>query len=197
MTFVARALGALLAVLCLWGAAGAQAAPLRYTVAATFLDGGSAAGSFTFDADSSTYSNVDIIISNSATPSLDGSYTFVCPAADCFGYPAASASELTVLRNSLPPPPPTTDLTGQPVIQFVYQSDLTDAGQGITAVADYGTCSVLTCIGINNGLDGIRHSNSATIAGPVVPTLTQWSVAMFALLLSGFAVLRLRRTVSA
>ena len=184
-------------MLCLLGAVGAQAKPLTYTVAATFGDGGEASGHFTFDADTSTYSNVGITISNSATPSLDGIYTNVCPATDCFGFfPSASyAGGLTVLRNS--PPAPDADLTGQPVVQFVYDSLLTDAGLGVTSAADYGTCSVSTCIGIDNGTDGIRHTNSAMIAGPVVPTLTEWSMALFALLLSGFAVLRLRRAASA
>lgn len=193
MTFVARALGALLVLLCLWGAAGAQAAPLRYTIAATFPDGGSASGSFTFDADTTTYGNVDIVISNSATPSLDGSYTFLCPSADCFGYPAVSAIELTVLRNS----PPSADLTGQQVVQFVYNSPLTDAGQGVTMDAAYGTCNNESCIGIDLGPDAVRNDLNALVSGPVVPTLTEWSMAMFALLLSGFAALRLRRTASA
>ncbi len=185
-------------MLCLLGAAGAQASPLTYSVSASFGDGGSASGRFTFDADTSTYSNVAITISNSATPSLDGTYTNVCPPVDCFGYNAADASELTVLRN---PVSPTTNIDlsdlPQPVVQFVYNTPLTDAGQGITSQADYGTCSTDTCIGLDNGPDAIRHTASAMIAGPVVPTLTEWGVALFALLLSGFAVLRLRQAASA
>src|ERR1700743_691403 len=59
---------AAIAMLCLLGAVGAQPAPLPYTVSASFGDGGSASGHFTFDADNSTYSNVAITISNSATP---------------------------------------------------------------------------------------------------------------------------------
>ena len=197
MKSFARALGALLAVLCLWGAAGAQANPLTYTIAANFGDGGTAAGRFTFDADTSTYSNVSIIISNSATPSLDGTYTFVCPPGDCVGFfpSAAFAGELTVLRNSVPPSG--TDLTGQPVFQIVYSSLLTDAGLGVTGDAAYGTCSVSNCIGLDEGFDAIRNTETAMVAGPVVPTLTEWSVALFSLLLSGFAVLRLRRAASA
>ncbi|MEI9985438.1 MAG: hypothetical protein WDN69_20955 [Aliidongia sp.] len=120
---------AAIALLCLWAAAGAQAAPLTYSVAATFLDGGSASGHFTFDADTSTYSNVGITISTARPPSLDGTYTFVCPSADCIGFNPAFAGELTVLRNS--PPPPDTDLSGQPVVQLVYNAPLTDAGLGV------------------------------------------------------------------
>jgi hypothetical protein len=184
-------------MLCLLGAAGAQAAPIAYSLAATFLDGGSASGHFAFDADTGTYSNVSITISNSATPSLDGTYTFVCPSADCFGFfpSAAFAGELTVLRN--PPPPAGTDLTDQPVFQIVYKSFLTDAGLGVTGTAAYGTCNNANCIGLNTGLDGIRETQTAMVAGPVVPTLTEWGMAIFSLLLSGFAVLRLRRAASA
>jgi len=195
MRFVARALGALFAVLGLLGAAGAQAAPLTYTVAATFGDGGLASGRFTFDADTVTYSNVSIIVTNSATPSLDGTYTFVCPPTDCVGFVPANANELTVLRN--PPPPPATDLNGQPVFDLNYNSPLTDAGHGVTADAVYGTCSTSGCTGVNEGFDAIRNDQRAMVAGPVVPTLTEWSVAMFSLLLAGCAVLRLRRPTSA
>jgi len=195
MKFVARALGALLAVLCLWGGAHAQANPLTYSVAASFPDGGRAAGHFTFDADTGTYSNVAIFVSNSATPSLDGTYTFVCPSADCTGFNPADANELTVLLNS--PPPPASDLGGQRVFELSYNSPLTDAGQGVTAAADYGTCSTSSCSGLNNGVDGIRHTSGAMVTGLGVPTLTGWGVAVFSLLLAGCAVLRLRRAASA
>ena len=190
MKFVARALGALLAVLCLWGGAHAQANPLTYSVAASFPDGGRAAGHFTFDADTGTYSNVAIFVSNSATPSLDGTYTFVCPSADCTGFNPADANELTVLLNS--PPPPASDLGGQRVFELSYNSPLTDAGQGVTMDAAYGTCNNESCIGIDLGPDAVRNDLNALVSGPVVPTLTEWSMAMFALLLSGFAALRLR-----
>jgi hypothetical protein len=182
-----------LAVLCLWSAAGAQATPIGYSFSTSFLDGGSAFGHFIYDADTSTYSNVSITVSGSATPSLDGTYTYPCPSADCVGIPLAT--NLVALRD--PPPPSGTDLTGLPVFVLTFSTPLTDARSPVTADAAYGTCNNESCIAQNTGPDDVRNNPHVPVSPPAIPTLTAWSVAVFALLLSGFAVLHLRRNTVA
>jgi hypothetical protein len=193
MRFVARALVAWLAVLCLWGAAGAQAEPIGYSFTTSFFDGGLAFGHFIYDADTTTYSNVSITVSGSATPSLDGTYIYPCPSADCFGIPLAT--NLYVLRD--PPPPPGTDLTGSQVFVLTFGTPLTDARSPVTADAAYGTCNNISCIGQDLGPDAVRNNPNVLVAPPAIPTLTAWSLAAFALLLSGFAVLHLWRNRAA
>jgi hypothetical protein len=190
MKSVAKALCALLSLLCLWGGAGAQAEPLTYSVSATFGDGGTASGVFTFDADIPAYSNISITVTNSATPALDGTYTIFCPpASGMTGCEDGSfAGQLYVLKS-----PPADPIYDAQVVNLVYSAPLTDAGTSVTANGGYGTCSTAPCQGIEEGTDAVRRIQSATVSLPTIPTLTERSVAAFALLLSGFAVRRLRR----
>ena len=193
MRFVARALGAVLAVLCLWGAAGAEARPIGYTASVTFFDGGTALGHFTFDADTVTYTNVSITISGSSTPSLDGTYTYLCPNVDCGidQFHPADAGNLLVLAG-----PATSDNSDQRAIDLTFTTPLSDADTSSTGEATYGTCSVSNCQGIQTDGDE-RIALTLIVTGTPVPTLTAWSLAAFSLLLAGVATLRLRRTVSA
>ena len=183
MRSVIGALGALLAVLCLCGTGGARAEPISYTVAAAFLNSGTASGHFTFDADTVTYSNVDITVTGSANGALNGTYSFLCPAADC---PVASATahKLLVLLN-----PPSADLTGQPAFFLNYNPALSDAGGSVRALINSGFCGQAACTTTAPG--GHLASNAAVMSVGPIPTLTGWGLVIFAALLCGLAIFRL------
>jgi hypothetical protein len=183
MKSIARALGALLAVLCLWSTGGAHAEPITYTVTASFTNNGTASGHFTFDADTLTYSNIDITVTGSTNGALNGTYSFLCPIADCPSVPA-NAHRLLVLLN-----PPSPDLTAQPVFRLNYNQPLTDAGGSVKALTNSGFCAQATCTSVQSG----AHVDGGGIVAMLipVPTLTGWGVGIFSLLLCGLAAARL------
>ena len=99
----------------------------------TFTDGGTATGSFVYNADTNTVSSIDIITTFGAA--FGGAdYTAVDP-----GYAPFSSgmSDFVVVPNA-----PLTDFTGTPALDLIFTSLLTDAGG--TVSLDPGT-SELTC----------------------------------------------------
>lgn len=104
----------LLAALALTGCAvSAQAAPILWTLSdVLFMDGGTASGSFVYDATTDTYSNIAITTTDSLLVT-NATYT-----AGLFG---------TDTDVALVPTAP-ADQTGQRTFQLVYQFALTDAG---------------------------------------------------------------------
>lgn len=95
------------------------ASPVTWTLSGvTFSGGGTASGSFVFDADTSTFTSINITVAGSAFG--DGTYTLLDPG---FG----SSSTLLVLVPGF-----LADFTGTPVLAFDFTSPLTDAGGTIT-----------------------------------------------------------------
>ena len=110
-----RALAAATLVL-LMSASAASAVPIIWTLQnVSFNDGGTASGSFVFDADTTTYSNIMITTTNGS----------IRPGAS-YGGPVASGTSnfalVTTPDNSLP------DLTGRPMLVLLFTAPLTNAG---------------------------------------------------------------------
>jgi hypothetical protein len=102
----------LLAILVLV-TASAQAAPVLWTLTdVEFYDGGTATGSFIYDADLNVFSAINVTTSGGSIAGavyadlLDG-----------------SANNAAVMPNAA-----LVDLTGEPLFQFVFQTPLTNAG---------------------------------------------------------------------
>lgn len=91
----------------------AQASPVLWTLTdVLFFDGGTASGSFVYDAATDTYSGVSITTTDSLSVP-NATYTSVVSGTD---YDAA------LVPSAMP------DLTGQPLLQLIFQFPLTDAG---------------------------------------------------------------------
>lgn len=149
----------LLCFLMLFLACGAaQAATVQWTLTdIVFSDGGTATGSFRYDADSNTYSNVDVLTSAGADSSgfaydsvLEGDGNFVA-----------------LLQS------PGADLTGEPILQLVFQTPLTNSG-GLVSLASFlfppgppteGICLDAAC----DKAQMDRFTSEGGLVGTVVP----------------------------
>ena len=181
-------IGAVLAAMCFWSTTGAQAGPISYGFTVTTNAGSTVSGQLSFDADdgpSGTYSNAVIAATNPGDTTLDGTYTNVCPAADCTVFPP-KAGQVVVMLN----PPTANLLNGQPALFLFFTPSLSDAGGTVAVEVLSGTCSNNKCGGADL-FDGGFGFGTAVALSPV-PTLPDWGVVVFSSLLSGFAVLRLR-----
>jgi hypothetical protein len=115
-------------------AISAQAVPLTwYLEGVTFADGSTASGSFVYDADTNTYSNISITTTKGATYAVN-TFSFADP-----GSFNSSLDLLTVTLGS-------GDLTGTPALALFFSTPLTDAG-GTVPIPGFGigTCADSNC----------------------------------------------------
>jgi hypothetical protein len=137
-------------------AAAAGASPLLWSLSGvTFTDGSTATGSFLFDADTSTYSSIDIVTS---TGSIAGStYLFTNPA-----LPAVGSSILAAF-------PTSSQGIGTLELLLQYVSALTDAG-GTDALSfgAKGPCQDSACDVIN--ADRMVNAGEVTTNGVPEPS---------------------------
>lgn len=191
-----RRIAELAALVCIlvFAPLAAHAVPVQWTLSGfTFTDGGTASGSFVYDADTNTYSSVNI--TTTAGSVLAGaSYTDESP-----GYASTATVGLFVTTT-------VGDLTGTPALALFYAGGLTNAGGAVpitTTTNVEGTCNNPTC----NGGTGLRSlAAGASLNGVVVPppppppapssepvpTLTVWALVMLVVLLGFVGLLRLR-----
>jgi PEP-CTERM motif len=166
----------------------AGAGPVLWTFSgATLTDGGTITGSFDFDADTNTYSNVNVVTSLGSV--LGGSaYSFVCgqDVASCTGLAPNSTEALLLTSNA-------ADQTGLPAIALFFTgvgavppAGLTDAGGIIdisntslsVGAAQEAACSNAAC---SAPAPPGRFTNAGDVATPEPST--------FGLLAAGFAVI--------
>lgn len=136
-------------------APGVRAAPVVWTLAdVLFDDGGTAAGSFIYDADTDTYSAINI---STSAGSVFGGAAY---AELLFG----GATDAAFVSGALP------DYTGEPLLQLIFQTPLTSAG-GLVGLVDLffpaassyeATCTDGPCFGaiferslVDGGLIGV------------------------------------------
>ena len=139
---------------CLFGST-AQAVPITWNLLDVLFDDGSVAtGSFDFDADLGSYSNIDIMTSLA-------SYGDPNPAS-----PGNADILITVPDDSL------ADFTGTPVLSFLFDAPLTNAGGlvdiTVAAFSSEGTCFSATC----SSPSIIRRVESGQVTTAVVPVPT-------------------------
>jgi hypothetical protein len=123
-----------LCALAMLFAASAKAVPVQYYLQnVTFNDGGIASGSFVYDADTNTYSNINIKTTPASTRPA-GTFTAIVP-----GF--ASSSGMFVASTTA------ADLTGVPGLNLQFVTPLTNAGGtvNVAPTSVEGVCVNATC----------------------------------------------------
>jgi hypothetical protein len=165
----------------------ASATPLLWTLDAgiTLTGGGTVSGSFVYDAATNTYSNVNITTTAGTLPGA--TYRFVAPGPqNVFG--------LTVVTTS------GANQAGNPGLNLLFVGGLLAAGgTGIPVLMREGTCQDAGCAA-NFGPLGqtVRENILGTVSSSALtalqtPTLSEWGMAIFSILLMGTATLYLRK----
>jgi hypothetical protein len=158
----------------------AFAGPIQWNFSGvTFTDGGTLTGSFTYNADTATFTNVDVTISGSTTPAFNVTMLFDDPAfSSAIDFEASSAL------------PATVDVT--PSIYTAFSSAMTDAGGTIPILLggdSYdGICSDTTCSTYISA--AVDIASGSITASSSVPEPGSW--ATLGLGLIGLAALKLR-----
>ena len=155
------------------------ASPVTWTLSGvTFSGGGTASGSFVFDADTNAFSSINITVAGSAFG--DGTYTLLDPG---FG----SSSTLLVLVPSI-----LADFTGTPVLAFDFTSSLTDAGGTIALGFGQGIqqCLDVPC-GVSFIVDGL--TGGSVVSSSASPTPEPSSLLLLGTGLLGLGPFLLRR----
>jgi hypothetical protein len=134
----------------------ASASPVTWDLSGvTFASGGSASGSFVYDALTNTYSSINIIVSGAAFGFGDGTYTILDP-----GFGSSGIEIVTV-------PGAVGNFSGTSVLALDFASSLTDAG---------GTIALVPGVhGIQQCLDAaciVSFTVEAVSAGSVTTSLT-------------------------
>lgn len=169
----------------LFGACSAAVAtPVLWTISGvTFDDGGTASGSFIYDADTNTYSSVNI--TTTAGTSLAGAtYNFAYAA-------PATASLLPGIILAHPP----ADLTGTPALNWSFSTPLSNVGGNILFApgASEGTCSAPNCFGppITQRLITAGSISGTPVAARQIPTLGFGGLFILAIMLGAITRKRL------
>ena len=157
----------------------ALADPVVWTLnGVTTNDGKTVTGSFTYDANTNTYSAINITSTGGVGP-----FTAIAPA------PASSAGTALFIQ--------TPAGVGQNGIVF-STGNKTNAGGTLTITTGAGAGGLYTCTGVCAG--GVytvgSHITAGTMVGvaPVsVPTMSEWAMILFGLMLAGGAALYIQR----
>jgi hypothetical protein len=176
--------GAAAALLFLILPAAALADPVTWTLnGVTFDDGGAASGSFVYDADTNTYSNVNIT-TTAGTVRTSGA-TYVAP-----------STALPSDANALVAQTSGGAVSGEAFLQLVPDFSLTNAG-GTVAIARLQaerTCSNTPCTASGAPFREIRSGSIIGVPAAVaVPTLSEWALILFGLVLAVGAALYIQR----
>jgi hypothetical protein len=137
----------------------AHAVPVQWTFSGvTFTDGGTANGSFVYDADTNVYSSVNIT-TTAGTLFPGAVYTDESP-----GF--TSTASVALFVTAAPQP-----LTGTPAFAPAFAAPLTNAGGTVTlapAALREGTCNNATC-SVGTGLRSFTVGNTITGTAVVIP----------------------------
>lgn len=161
----------------------ALAAPVVWTITGANLASGKLiTGSFTYDADTNTYSNINI-----STTGGVGPFTLIYPS------PGPSATGGYFIQSPASP--------GQNGI-VMFSAAKTNAGGTLTITTGASQGGLFTCTGVctSGSFTVGEHFTSGTIVGvpaAAVPTLSQWAMILTGLLLAGFARIQIRQSRAA
>ena len=182
-------LTSIIRVSCLFAAASlAIAAPATWTLSGvTFADGGTASGSFAYDASTNTYSNINITTTAGTTFGTGATYAALNPGA------ASSATLLLAV-------PSGAVTTGTRLLAVGFPSALTNAGGTLSLIgsgSNETTCGNSGCT-TAGGTARLVTAGSVTSTGSgtgtqPVPTLSNVALAVLAALLLGTSAMTLRR----
>lgn len=173
--------------------ATAQAAPLQWTLTdVTFDDGGTATGSFVYDADSNTYSNI-ALKTTAGTAGAAAEFRTKCTTAHCL----SSLPELLFIASANQ-----SDLTNVPLLDIEPSGPLTNTPATVDLVFGMSfLCSNAACTGIGGGLRVFTTGQligTPYVAPPAtptsVPTTGAWSLALLSMLLAAAACMYRRKS---
>jgi len=157
----------------------ALADPVVWTLnGVTTLDGQTVTGSFTYDADTNTYSAINVTSTGGVGP-----FTALYP-----GVPSSAGIAAFIQTPASP---------GQNGI-FLLSPIKTNAGGTLTINTTIGVGGLFTCTGACTGGNFTAGRSIATgslVGAPVapVPTLSEWAMILFGTILAGGAALYIQR----
>lgn len=183
-----------LAISALVFGSSSQAAPILWTLdGVRFNDGGTASGSFVYDADNNTYSAIDLSTTQ-GTIGAASQLQHACSAPEC---PVPSNAEGLFALSA----PFGTDLSRASLLFLVPASPLSNAGGEVQVDGgNAGVCSSFDCDGppeqmrntVSGFLIGTAYVAPVQAATPV-PALPPLSLALLAAMLAALAWWRQRR----
>jgi hypothetical protein len=173
----------ILTVVLLWGQ-NANAAPILWTLDdVTFRDGGTASGSFIFDADTSIYSSIDVETTAGSTVLSGRSYQIEHPF-------YVGSPMFLVMIESLPV------AFGTRSLQLPFAEDLTNAGGTVTLGRLFnfgeGSCGGPPCQDVTEALP-LRYIADGQVIGTPVPLSAVPEPSTLLLVAAGLAATRARR----
>jgi hypothetical protein len=142
---------------------GAYAGPITWTLQGiTFADGGTASGSFAYDATANVYSAINIT-TTTGSQITGATYSFLDPA----NIPFDGPSELFVVTSNA------ANLSGTPLLDFYWSPVLTNAGgtdNPVTLGSAEGMCTSATCSTVNQSPSSYRIMTGGSVT--TTPTAT-------------------------
>lgn len=157
-------------------AASAFAAPVTWNVTGTFAGGGTISGSFVYDADTNTYSAINITTTAGSEPGAI--YTATSPV---FTNSPAQFVAVTAAGRGV----------GNPRLALEFSLSLSNAGGVRTLDGEEGTC-VLGCSSFGALPRSASGSANSAVPAPV-PTLSEWAMILLGMALAGGAALTINR----
>jgi len=159
----------------------ALAAPVLWTLSGvTFATGGTASGSFVYDAATNTYSAINITTTTDGTRT-GATYHFISGAPN----PPSSTFSLNLTTAAA------NNQTGLPGLALIFTPALGNGGTAAVSGQE-ANCSDAVCTA---PVAPTRAVNAGNVTGQAlqIPTLSEWGMAIFSILLMGSAVLYLRK----
>lgn len=164
-------------------AASAFAAPVTWTVAGVYEDGGTVSGTFTYDVDTNTYSAINIVTAGGALPPS----TYI----SLHGSVAVFSSNVTLVTSA-----------GRVEFAPVLSLSFMPIGNGGGTLALLGNTAEGIC---NFGCQGFSGASRALSSGTVttspppatVPTMSEWALILLGVMLAGGAALTIQRRKTA
>lgn len=171
--------------LSLAGVVPAAANPVTWSLfGVTLEDGGMATGTFRYDADTNTFDNINIVTSGGGQPGAV--YTQVGGVYGGAGLPVA-ADRLGVLTLS-------GAGVGQRNLNLQLVSGMTNAGGMILVRPTSAFSAEVTCANAPCSLAGapLRGTSGGAVTSfplppPTIPTMSEWAMILFGVLLAGLA----------
>lgn len=165
-----RFLSVFLLVGGLLGAGGANATPVTWQINKTWTSNDTAVGSFVYDADTNTYSNINVVLTAAGQPGSPNTLTQSTTSSD---------SQFTFAQSIA---------INSPAIKFAgFSSQLSNLGGTITGTASSagscfdGSCNALLPIN-NDAFESFTLVGTPTPTAKAVPSLSEWTLMLLGLM---------------